>query len=287
MDPIATGLGMSGNFTLPEEPETSASGSAGSLGSEALHYSPESPVKEIPHNEVGNVVVGFEESISNYEAPASGSSLNPGASRNGGKSEGEALWNHHNGSARIVADMVTTDAVDELNKDPEDKSGSGFQAFKYDLGRGHTAAVMGLAHSESGTKVSELASHPGTYGAGKTMIEKAVNESIAQNGELSLQAFPDSVRFYKSVGFQETPENHTREHDDDPVSMHLDPATSDKWSQGEDGNWRLKGLEEKKYGVFPEESRSEMSQVGGTKRPHEEEAGDGDEVESSKRPRIR
>jgi hypothetical protein len=271
MDPIMTDPGMSENFTLPEEPETSASGSS---GSEALHYSTESPVKEIPHDSVENAVGNFATNISKYEVPASGRSLNPRASHNDWKSEGETLWNERNESARMAAHGVKWDAQDALKKDP-----ASFQTFKYDLGRGHTAAVMGLKHSESGTEVSDLASHPGAHGAGKTMIEKAVNKSTAQNGKLSVRALPDSVKFYKSVGFQETSENETRRSDDAPVNMHLDPSKSDKWSQGEDGNWSLKELEGKKYGVLPEKA-------GGTKRPHEEEV-DNAGGESSKRPRIR
>jgi len=84
------------------------------------------------------------------------------------------------------------------------------QLSRYDLGNGQSAAVMNLHHrnDEIGaqTTIETLATHPGTAGAGTTMVEHAVNvsEAAGQEGHISgvSAAYPESEQFFREQGFE-------------------------------------------------------------------------------------
>lgn len=279
MDPLGTGEAHE-HLTSQDEPEASGSGSAGGPGAEnvetkAQNVETEPPVTEIPHEDIEDVVNNFAASISDYYGPAS--LPHSEGSQDGSVSPEKELDARHNEAITVAAFM---------KRGAKQAAGSGgnYQAFKYDLGGGHTAAVMGLTHiigdtqSETGTEISELATHPGTEGAGKTMIEKAANESINADGELTVRSFPSSESFYSGVGFKRTAQNKDRMSEDEPIHMHLNPTESDKWSKAEDGTLRLKGLKPDNYVVLPK--------VGGTKRVLEETSSDEDESPAHKRPHV-
>lgn len=104
------------------------------------------------------------------------------------------------------------------------------KTFSYDLGDENSAALMTLRHDSGTTLVSEPRTHPGISVAGKTMIEKAMNESESEGNDgvvplVSLNA--SSTAFYRSLDFKPLIGSH----------MELNPSESHLWSQGQDGKW--------------------------------------------------
>lgn len=133
---------------------------------------------------------------------------------------------------------------------------------------------MTLRHGPGSTLVSELVTHPGTSEAGKTMIEKAVNESQdkGNNGVIHLVSLNEaSTKFYRSLDFKTLKGKR----------MELTPSESHLWSQGNDGKWSLKELEDSGY---LEKNESEPSQARGSKRSLEDE--NNDETPPAKRSHV-
>jgi GNAT superfamily N-acetyltransferase len=95
--------------------------------------------------------------------------------------------------------------------------------------------------------VADLLAHPGTEGAGVTLLEFAVTLSQQHgcHGKLKLYALNQNASdFYLKMGFVRT-EAAGRE---GGGNMVLDPATrSDIWQQGGDGEWMVKTYVGKKF----------------------------------------
>jgi hypothetical protein len=254
MGPNAIGLNKPSNVIAAEEPGTSASEAKGNSASEVFHASSQNPVKEVPLEDVGKVIDSFNESLQSFGTSGSSSPEDP-------------VWKGNINAARSVAmdikkevagsdsgSVSVSNSESVSNSDSENSGNSSYEVLKYDVGGGHTAAVMGLWHSEDGvTTVHSLAAHPGTSGGGSTMIEEATNRS--RNGKLSVESRPQTEPFYSSVGFKR---DSRQKNEDDAVSMHLDPSRSDKWSR-EGGRWKLRGQESKKYMVLQENSGTSVS----------------------------
>jgi hypothetical protein len=246
----------------PEETPLTPKESSSS-GTGPYKYSNEYPIKEISSQEVAQVAQEFSSSISEYATDHEGQPITDQySSHNDAKK-----WNERNGEAQSLADDIGMDTT--------------AKTFSYNLG-GHSVALMSLTHTSpdadgtrpdadaGGTRLDNLATHPGTSGAGKTMIEHAVNESAAagNHGIVTLTSLNDaSTGFYHSVGFKQLSGSDISD------MKELNPSESNLWSQGSDGKW---GLKEHKGSGF-------LSEANSSKRPREEE---GDEATSTKRPRI-
>jgi hypothetical protein len=220
MDPLGT---RGPSQYLPMEEESSSYPE-----DDKPQYSSQAPIVEIPHSAINAVVDSFDQSISEYQKSSGDTEMG----QDEGMSPEKAAWIQRHEDTRTPTIMV--------KEGPQNTAeGVGYEAFKYDLGGGVTAAVMGLKHSESGTELSALATHPGTQGAGKRMVEHAVNQSISEDNKLHLQSVQSAEGFYKSVGFERTAGKNQNLTANDMVHMHLNPKQSDKWSEEEDGTFTL------------------------------------------------
>jgi hypothetical protein len=110
--------------------------------------------------------------------------------------------------------------------------------------------VLGLLLATQGIGdlyVADLLAHPGTEGAGATLLEFAATLSQQQgyHGKLKLYSYnQNSSDFYLKMGFVRTepakPEGGG--------NMTLDPATrNDLWQQGSNGEWMVKTYIGKKF----------------------------------------
>jgi hypothetical protein len=99
---------------------------------------------------------------------------------------------------------------------------------------------MILDNSREIPYVTHLVTHPGSVGAGGALIEQAINKSVewGKEGRLELTRFNSNAeQVYESLGFVKS-----------GLAMKLDPGgNNDKWSRQDDGEWRLKKHQGKKY----------------------------------------
>lgn len=189
-------------------------------------YSQDSPVVEVPDDRLAQIAQAFQDSVSQYATDGEGHPVSASLAKYAAKAE---RWNERSEDAKTIASEIGQNLMRRY--DPK--------TYTYDLGGGHSAGMMTLTHSSSETTVEYLATHPGASGAGKTMIEKAVNESQAKGnrGEVTLESLDDhSSEFYKSIGFQSQ----------DGDEMTLKPSESELWTQ-QNGTWSLKENENKRY----------------------------------------
>ena len=218
---------------------------------ESFRYSEESPIQEISPEQLKQIAGDFAKDVQQYATDLKGGpvaappskfgmkydprKLSPSYQRERKDQKGAAeRWNERN--------QATKHRVSEHRRDDAFNRRSpagGAKTLSYDLGNGHSAALMALRHGR-GTRVEHLATHPGTSGAGETMIEKAVNESQTRgnNGEVFLESGGVAQDFYRSLGFKE----------DGLLDMKLNPSEHPNlWSRNEDGTWSLKKHEGKGY----------------------------------------
>lgn len=91
--------------------------------------------------------------------------------------------------------------------------------------------------------IDKLVTHPGSEGAGGSLIEHAVKQSMESGteGKLELRATgKDAKHAYLAMGFESSISS--------PSFMELDPAKSNnKWCQDVHGQWKLTSNMEKKY----------------------------------------
>ena len=228
-------------------------------------YSYESPVKEISPEHIIQVAKTFSDSIGDYATDHQGQPVSAQQSHDPSAAE---KWNERSSDSQEVADGIGLEADNK----PEYFEKNSVKAFSYDLGD-HSAAVTTLRHNPPITKVEYFATHPATSRAGTTMIEHVVNESQAagNDGKVKLSSFSGAATgFYNSLGFKSQQNNH----------LELNPSKSDLWSQGDDGNWKLK--EHKGASYLSKKKSSEPSQASSSKRPHKEESDE--EASNAKRP---
>jgi hypothetical protein len=151
--------------------------------------------------------------------------------------EAAEKWNDRSRDTKtIAANVQRASVLDQQRYDPNRPTET--RTFSYDLGSHGSAAVMSLQHDSNSTEVKFLATHPGTSGAGETMIETAVNESQAKghNGNIELMSLSKaSDGFYKNLGFTV-----------DKGVQKLNPSESELWSQNGE-TWSLNKNKGKGY----------------------------------------
>ena len=223
------------NHDQSYEPTTSEPATSNpSPGSgDTLHFSNDSPVMKIDDTEsIKAVVQNFRNSVDSYSGDKDDMPV--------------SMQPLHDDEAVRAAEGWEDRASDAIKmaNSLEFEHGESTDAFHYPLSNRQSAAVMSLEHSSGITEIKYLASHPGTAGAGQTMIETAVNESEKRGNEGrigGLDSLDEAVSFYHSMGFS-GPQNN----------MSLDPEKSDLWSK--DGNeWSFNKLKGQKYGTFSQE----------------------------------
>ncbi len=126
---------------------------------------------------------------------------------------------------------------------PGNSSSPSDHFFAYQLGD-TPVALMSVRQHPDRTTVENLTTHPGSKGAGETMMERAVNNSDIANhqGVLYLKSLMGSEGFYDKLGFQRTPEAT-----DDEIQMKLNPSASQHWIKKKDGTWSLSENKRKNY----------------------------------------
>lgn len=220
--------------------------------SEPFQYSAESPVQEISPKELDKVARGFIDDVQKYATDSKGEPVAAPPSKFGLKYDPRKLAPSYQSARKDQKEAAqrwnerreaTKHRTNEHRQDDtfRRRSPAGdAKTFSYDLGNGHSAALMALRNFAHSTRVEHLAAHPGTSGAGETMIEKAVNESQTRgnNGEVVLESAGPAKDFYRSLGFKE----------DGLLDMKLNPSERpDLWSKNEDGTWSLTKHKDKGY----------------------------------------
>jgi hypothetical protein len=201
---------------------------ASSEGRGPFRYSEEAPVTEVSPEELPRVTQAFSDSIGRYATDHQGQPVSAPASQDESFAE---RWTERSRDAREIGKSIRMQGARNTLAMPGAGT-SGTKTYSYNLGDDKSAALMTLKHAQSETEVEYLATHPGTSGAGKTMIEHAVNKSQAagNHGELKLASDSDaSDGFYQSIGFQFGADGY----------MRLKPSESELWSQ-KNGTWGLK-----------------------------------------------
>jgi hypothetical protein len=268
MDPLGSSTSFSSvNEYLPKEPssEKETTEEASTQPPPPYQYSKEAPINEISLKEVADVARAFSDSIGEYATANDDEEVTDPHPLDDQPSDADR-WNERSLNAIAVAERINKNA----DTGPENDK----VTFSYDLG-GDSAALMTLRHGPGATLISELATHPGTLGAGKIMVEKAVNESqtAGNDGKVHLASLNKaSTEFYGSLGFKQLKPLKSK-------NMELNPSDSHLWSQGNDGKWSLKEYERSQF--FLKKKHSEPSQTRGLKRPHEDE-----ETPNVKRPHL-
>jgi hypothetical protein len=265
----------------PEESNPSpAEHEASSAVKSPYGYAGEPPIREVSPQELGAVAEEFRSSIGSYANDDKGQ---PVSAEHSGDPHAAERWNNQSVMAQGLAEDIGGAGEDaDLNEGNAATNGES-KAFSYDLGD-HSVAMMTLRHTTPSTTVDALAAHPATQGAGKTMMEKAVNESQAagNQGRVKLSSLDDSSDgFYQSIGF-----NHS---ETQSGYMELDPSQSKLWSQGNDGKWQLthtqkppkEGEDDWQLKKEPEfkgflraNEGAKPAQASSSKRPREEERED-------------
>ena len=231
-----------------------------------LEYSGASPVKEINHNDFAAVVGAFTKSVNTYATDAHGNQVSAPPSKYSLKYDPRKVlpayqeerrdqkvsaqrWNDRSIDAREMARIAGNNIDPETRRITPGEEDSKIQAFSYQLAEDHSAGVMTLAHQGGDTEVKYLATHPGTSGAGETLIETAVNASQKEGneGKISLTSLNSaSSGFYRSLGFEGS----------EATDLKLDPSQSTLWEQ-RDGEWNLIKNRDKSY--LAEKQTNEMS----------------------------
>jgi hypothetical protein len=215
-----------------------------------FEYSQQSPVKEVDPEHVKAIAQIYSEGIGEYATDKDGALMKPPKSkrirldprRSADKKNLKGLaerWNRRSADAQELGHRIGVRGSSEYQFTGRVDAGSGrTPTFAFELA-GKPAAMMLLKQSQNETEVATLSTHPGTSGAGETMIERAVNESqvAGHNGEVSLTSLNHaSTKFYESLGFKQQ-----------GSEMKLKPAErSDLWSQ-KDGTWTLNKHENHGY----------------------------------------
>lgn len=180
------------------------------------------PVMFVEWGEVAERVKTFQTNIGNWGAVGGGTDL---ATR----------LNAHRGGANFIADLIVKKLSNPLTP-----------VFEYRVA-GHPIALMQLNMQgmEGMLEIKNVASHPGSEGAGGIMIEYALNKVGSYNtqmqqhaqrnayepGFLFLESLDDnSTAAYVALGFELV----------GGKEMVLNAAKSSKWSQS-GGKWRLVG----------------------------------------------
>jgi len=193
----------------------------------------DSPVVELAGPRISQVGQSFSDSVEQYTKDQQGRPVSESLPENADSDDVDLAegWEERSRNTLMMARGI------KMNPEPYPNTTQ--KTFSYDMGDGQSAGMMTLTHSPLETGVRLLATHPGSSGVGKTMIEKAVNESQAagNHGVVRLSSLDDtSEGFYASTGFQS-------EEDD---NMKLDPSNSDLWTQ-QSGVWSLKENQNKGY----------------------------------------
>jgi hypothetical protein len=252
--------------TYPLSPEEASLSSTG-----PYRYSNEPPIKEVSPDDMAGVAENFIGSIGEYSTDNQGSPVSAALSQDPPAAE---RWVRRSDDAKAIALDIgnVTNSDSEFGDDSEDSMVKG---FSYNIGDDSVALMALEQHITSGTEITHLVTHPGTSGAGKTMVEKAVNESQAAgiHGKVWVSKISDdSDRFYDSLGFKTSGGGR----------MELNPSESRHlWSEGQDGKWSLK--EHAGSGFLSKKKENESSQASGSKRPREDED---DEAPNAKRLRA-
>ena len=180
------------------------------------------PVVFVPWAEVATRVQTFQTNLTDYGAVSGGTAIS-------------ARMNAHSGGANTIAGLIVTQFMN-----PERP------VFEYRVA-GQPIALMQIDMRGTGgmLEIKNLATHPGTEGAGGIMIEYALNKVTSYNdqmqqhaqtnvfapGYLYLETYnQDSTAAYLALGFTAKGGR----------SMILDAANSVKWGQV-NGKWRLVG----------------------------------------------
>jgi len=170
------------------------------------------------------------EKVSATEAKKAAKTLSDSISDWGGT--GEAGWDKRIGD--------TTEIAAKLIKDRGDPYDEGY-IYKVS---GAVVGVMVLSEDLSSMHVKFLVTHPGTQKAGGILIEKAVERSLEEgyNGSLELISHsPESTDAYTALGFVALGENQRASH-------RLDPAKRAEWdTTGKP--YRLKKYKDKGFAV--------------------------------------
>jgi GNAT superfamily N-acetyltransferase len=246
----ATGSSKAKRIRLAEEThETDPMTATGSTSAEtsatkpAVTWSHKPPIKELTGDEVTTMLEQFESNLSGWKtlsphvAPT-GSSTSTASAENTLTDEQKA-WN-----TRVE------DTVDKIN--------AGFvAAYTNDVVSAYFVndqPVGMLVMSNLDTPyILQMATHPGSKGAGGALIEQAVNKSQSwgKEGKLKLKPLNDAAAMaYEAWGFKRV-----------ATGMELNPLDNDKWGR-QDGEWRLKKYEDKPYlsGFGTQEQQDQQEQ---------------------------
>jgi hypothetical protein len=200
-----------------------------------FQYSKAAPITEVRPEELPAVAQAFSGGIGQYATDHQGQPVSAPASQDASLAE---RWTERSQDAQEIGKSIRMQGARNTAAMPGIES-SGTKTYSYNIGDDLSAALMTLKHGQSETELEYLATHPGTSGAGKTMIEKAVNESQAagNRGDLKLSSDSDaSDGFYQSMGFQFGNDGY----------MRLKPGENELWSQ-ENGKWGLKQHQDDGY----------------------------------------
>lgn len=257
----------------------------------SLQFSTEYPVKEVKPEELQSVIDNFRSSVGAYYKDKDGKPVSAPplplppqtsegsvSNRPSGTVQGPTPyppgqkdrvqlphaptdfiatgWNNRGIRSRRIAQLATVPMREDS------------QLSRYDLGDNQSAAIMHLHHrnDEIGqqTSIETLATHPGTTGAGRTMVEHAVNvsEAAGQKGYVGpVHAVnSESEQFFRKQGFE-----------GNAKFLRLDPSKKkDLWAKNNDGKWEFKENEGKKYGsLVPKSNAEPSSSIAPSKRRNE------------------
>jgi hypothetical protein len=178
------------------------------------------PIREVDSGEVSGIATTLRQQIASWGQ---------------GSENWDATRRHH----------INKTGADELLLTLGIMGGEEFN-YVYEYG----GLVLGLLIANLGTGhlyVADLLAHPGTEGAGATLLEFAatLSQQHGCGGKLKLFSLnQNSSDFYLKMGFARTEAASPQ----GGGTMMLDPATRDDiWQQGSDGDWMVKTYIGKKF----------------------------------------
>lgn len=199
-----------------------------SAATPAVTWSDKPPINELTGDAVTSMLEKFEENLTGWKIPSSH------VESSGGSTSTPSAVN------------ILTDEQKAWNtrvEDTSDKINAGFVAaytddtvLAYSV-NDQPVGILVMSNTDP-PYILQMATHPGSTGAGGALIEEAVNKSQGwgKKGKLKLKPLNDAAaKAYEAWGFKRV-----------ASGMELDPLDNDKWIKT-NGEWRLKKYQDKPY----------------------------------------